>query len=403
MESERKSDKLLRAYAKQRRAEAGEAFKLHPATRWLLQGEVARRAPKPAAAGAGLRLWTLLRKRWAVVSGLALIVVLGAGLLLPSLNQEKIINTRAMSHLQPVDNAAPVAAMNRLDQLPATLDVLTNRSGLALAVAEKAASQKLSEPSPPIAVAAAAPVVVPPNASGFSAIGGAATAAAAPSGSSVSGAIAATGEFAPAAAARNLNTDKFSVAQDSAIFKSEPTENSFASGLNNSRRFVQTAKAKNQPVLQTFEVQQNGSAIAVVDRDGSVYNGTVQPAEVAAQNDWPKVKAAADQPPLFDDATKDLPVGGDKFLPAQNQNFSFRVSGANRSLKQNVVFVGNVITLSNTTANGAQNVGGGNNRPTPSAAANNRQQQLFSNSRISGTVTIDRTNRMEINAVPAEP
>ena len=47
METERKIEKLLRAYAKKRRADAGDPLKLHPATRRLLQGEVARRKPKP--------------------------------------------------------------------------------------------------------------------------------------------------------------------------------------------------------------------------------------------------------------------------------------------------------------------------------------------------------------------
>ena len=42
MEPERKIEKLLRAYAKKRRAEAGDSLKLHPANRRILQDEAAR-------------------------------------------------------------------------------------------------------------------------------------------------------------------------------------------------------------------------------------------------------------------------------------------------------------------------------------------------------------------------
>src|SRR5512143_1653058 len=46
-EPERPIEQLLRAAAKKRRDEAGEPLELHPATRRLLQGEVARQYAKP--------------------------------------------------------------------------------------------------------------------------------------------------------------------------------------------------------------------------------------------------------------------------------------------------------------------------------------------------------------------
>jgi len=88
------------------------------------------------------------------------------------------------------------------------------------------------------------------------------------------------------------------------------------------------------------------------------------------------------------------------------QNYFFRVAGANRSLKQNVVFSGNLLPLSNATAHAAQNYfsstggGGGAGGQSKLADASAAQQQLFSNSRIEGTVTIGRTNQIEINAMP---
>ena len=42
IEPEREIEKQLRAYAKERREQAGAPIELHPATRKLLQGEAAR-------------------------------------------------------------------------------------------------------------------------------------------------------------------------------------------------------------------------------------------------------------------------------------------------------------------------------------------------------------------------
>lgn len=76
MNEERPIEKLLRRYAKKRREEAG-APELHPATRRLLQGEVARQFPKPSAPKKTsfvqmLKAW-LPRLGWST----ALIVVFG--------------------------------------------------------------------------------------------------------------------------------------------------------------------------------------------------------------------------------------------------------------------------------------------------------------------------------------
>src|SRR5215470_16254247 len=46
MEPERHIEKVLRELAKRRRDEAGEPHELHPATRRLFQGEIARRYAK---------------------------------------------------------------------------------------------------------------------------------------------------------------------------------------------------------------------------------------------------------------------------------------------------------------------------------------------------------------------
>jgi len=164
-------------------------------------------------------------------------------------------------------------------------------------------------------------------------------------------------------------------------------------------------KKENPPVLASFELQQNGNLISVVDGDGSIYNGTLQPVPTGGElsKAQPAEKQAAQLQQKNFVAANSQPAA---------QNFSFQVSGANRSLKQNVVFSGNFLPISNTTANVAQNFSGGlgggggggggfgGGAQSKLANANVAQQQVFSNSRIEGTVTIDRTNQIEINAVP---
>ncbi len=76
---------LLKSYAKKRAEDAGGAAELHPATRRLLQGEVAKLRRDSEAAGE--RSWTqwliLFWPRLATVSAILVMLVTGAWLLLP--------------------------------------------------------------------------------------------------------------------------------------------------------------------------------------------------------------------------------------------------------------------------------------------------------------------------------
>src|SRR5262245_13246382 len=108
MESERPIEKLLRAFAKKRRDEAGAPLELHGATRRLLQAEVARRKGKSQPEGGffpGLLKW--LRPQLAF--GLCIIAVLlvGAVVLLPLFNQSKTRSQFAQ---------APTATEERLER-----------------------------------------------------------------------------------------------------------------------------------------------------------------------------------------------------------------------------------------------------------------------------------------------
>ena len=310
MEPERDIEKLLRAYAKRRRAKAGDAFTLHPATRRLLQGEVARQTPPAPDEPESWSLWDVLRERWAALLGFALVIFFMASLVLPPLSKAKM------------KAGLPTTAAS----LPA--------NGVAAPTAVAADRRLLTAPAatlPASDVASTLPV------NGL--------------------AVNRTDDV----------THDFSGGQSAARFQGELAAKALPAGAANSQRFVQAATDKSPPVLAAFAWQQNGNAIAVVDSDGSVYNGRLQPAE---------------------SLTKDIGVVSN--VPAAAQNFSFRVTGANRSLQQNVVFAGNLALLSNGPASSAPGFGG----PAP---------QNLSNARITGTVMLGGTNRMQINARPVPP
>ncbi len=126
MEPERKIEKWLRACAKKRRDAAGEPLKMHPATRRILQNEVARierPEEKPS-----LSLWQLVRQEWAWLAGFALIIFFSATLFLPALSsaKHKAQNANALNNLKQIDLALQISAGNHGGRLPASLDELTN-------------------------------------------------------------------------------------------------------------------------------------------------------------------------------------------------------------------------------------------------------------------------------------
>jgi hypothetical protein len=87
MNDERPIEKLLRRAAQKRAAEAGSPPELHPANRRLLQAEVAKQFPRPAAppASAGTEFWTGLRARWAYALAIIPVVGILAFVLVPAL------------------------------------------------------------------------------------------------------------------------------------------------------------------------------------------------------------------------------------------------------------------------------------------------------------------------------
>jgi len=219
----------------------------------------------------------------------------------------------------------------------------------------------------------------------------------------------------------------------------EPSQQ--ARALTVAQRFVQIApeaKAKDgltdkgavaHPVLASFQVEQAGTVLRIVDGDGSVYTGSLQLAKAAqrlraamSENPAPALATRAPAGALEQEAA--LSLDSDRLA---EQIYSFRVAGTNQSLQKKVVFTGNLLTATGLILSlpGATNltVGGvlvsGDRREGLSYGANKLNTgsafggfqnapapqgfRPLLNSRISGKLVIGSAKAVEINALPASP
>jgi type II secretory pathway pseudopilin PulG len=123
MEPERNIEKLLRTYAKKRREQADASLKMHPATRRLLQDEIARNKPAEDDGEESLSLWELIRQQWAFLLSFAVVMFLLAMMLFPviSASKRKAQTIASLNNLAQLGAAAQTAAEDNNGKLPATL------------------------------------------------------------------------------------------------------------------------------------------------------------------------------------------------------------------------------------------------------------------------------------------
>jgi hypothetical protein len=195
---------------------------------------------------------------------------------------------------------------------------------------------------------------------------------------------------------------------------------SAAAAAQATRQFAQVREYRvnlNSPpvpnVLTSFQLEQNGRQVRIVDADGSTYDGQIEdlPAEsgriagVSQAKDADQLKktaAAVRAQPRTGAARRDA-------LGDLNQNLGFRVAGTNRSLNQLVVFEGNLLAHTNGLNILATGIGDSAAVPAQPPPVQLGQPVLFQNAiqaqsaRIQGQATIGGSNRIEINAVPATP
>jgi hypothetical protein len=382
MEPERKIEKWLKSYAKKRRGQA-VGFKLDPATRQRLQNEVSRNAPSEKDDDETMSLWQLIRQQWAFLIGFAVCIFLAAMVFFWSGSKKQpmqLSKAPTMDQLKTVNAPAPAAA-------PA-----------------EPAAQTATAPAPQDE---ATPVMTPPPAS-----------------------------------ARELYEREGPSSQQagqtfaSAIQPAPASQNAFMNAA--------VLKSASSPVLENFHVVQNGNAIRVVDQDGSVYIGILQTAPpMVASNLGADQHASVGQAGsvLADTVTQSVegieanrpapaaPFGstsdgmsastlggtsGGTLQSAQNNSspspptYTFRVTGFNQTLKQNVQFIatvqGDIAAAQSTqmpmgqTANAAFGA-----RPSQSTMQYQPGPLPWSNLTITGTATINRTNQIQVNATPVPP
>jgi hypothetical protein len=466
MNSERPIEKLLRAFARKRRDQAGQGFELHPAARRLLQGEVARRYGRAGSAPAP-RGWARFWPRVAFAAATLAVLVFAVVLVLPSKrNPEQPVSLAKSESAEPLTaqtRAAPAVAPARTTALDALADKKLSAPSVQLAASQPAS------PPPATAAPAGTPRLarepfsneeLPGRAEaalayGTKAGGGALNAPAAapaavpsaPAPAAVSVKAAAPVErsfaigakdsnralaesepklaltesqaqvqpadrFASDALLRKTRSDAdargFAVREESAAqnwgFDRSTQRQSFANqiaGPTRARRKPDAAQA----VLNSFQLEQRGPEIRIVDKDGSVYTGLVQavpaampPATsgtttVAARS--AKTKPAASGEPR---SAGSQTFGASPLAPSLN----FTVRGTNVTMRQAVVFAGNLqqapsVSVATTTNQGQSTSAEYRNQLQSPGQV---QNQLL-NSRLTGRARLANGAVVEINAVPA--
>lgn len=416
-EPERPLETLLRAAAKQRRDAAGAPFELHPADRRLLQGEVARKFSKPQpqtpsfAALLG-QLWP--RFAWGV--GILAVLGLSVWLLLPPSGPGK--PEALLARNQPVSEAMPDKA---LPPAPTAAPATITPEPAPAAKTKPAEVAYVETPPPGRASPASQLGMAPPLLAKDTSVAQDERQAR----KEVSAKPADARSDQPALDYKSLPTVASANRSASAPLATDRLSESAADALKGAKslavtqRFVQTEPAttaralledKAPPahaVLASFQFEQTGSQLRIVDGDGSVYSGYVQPAgsgrrERSAKAGAPAVAGAARAPAMAFKPKTASSLDSDLLPP---QGYSFRVAGTNRSLNQKVVFTGNLLTATNLVSlvPAATNLSpGGVLERYQSVPAQPGLVPLL-NSRISGKVVIGSGKAVEINALPASP
>ena len=404
---ERPIEKLLRSCAEKRREDAGPPLELHPATRRVLQDEAARQFGKPvprefAALGVLRRLWPRLVLGLAGAAVVfALIAVLRPSQPAPEMLARNDVSP-ALQQTEPEAKAAlsaPVPVAGLADSSRGSESVPASSAGSVALREQTQSTLALNSPANSSAPAAPPPMQVsPPEAQSSPALAYDDLSAKRPAGGALEG----------AALSRRygLNTR---IPETLSKAKKDVTE-------EKSWTFVQTVQPKPgltdklgtaQPLLASFEVQQSGQNLKVVDRDGSVYRGYWQNSPIAAAKEEALKNTAAfslarglrsaDAPKSLSDA--------ELTNTQASSNYFFQVTGTNVTLNQQVVFTGN-FSFPATNESGA--LGGGSNLDLNWALAqqgtNFQMTNLpLLNSRISGKARLDDRREIEINALPAKP
>lgn len=438
MNNERPIEKLLRRYAKKRCDESGPPPELHPATRRLLQGEVARQHPQTRPAQGG-GFWALLQARW-IYAAACVVVGVGAVLLLrdqkgasplasgeaemalakaTSVSDEKLqddalkrLSTDKMELAVNVPAPVPASAASRdgITTLTAPraepAPQLSFAGGTARRFAETSAAERssLAPTTDPYQSAREIPAIAPTPAeadrisrtqpeqpASF------ATPALAGSQPTPAGKDLAVTESRPAARAPSRAITTTVRSRNATPARGGELERADSATVSQSFANLALAAPAEQkqkttppaPVLANFRIEQSGNQVRVIDGDGSTYLGLAPSvaADAVVATDASKGAAA------FSQTGRSQPITYDR-LAGETQTASgylYRVEGTNRTLQQAVSFAWNFVTPTNAQGVPLQSAGG----PAPGSPP-----APWLNSAINGQVRINTGAQFELNAAP---
>jgi hypothetical protein len=415
-EPQRQIEKELKAYAKKRRTEAGAPFELHPATRRLLHGEIARKSSRPP--GGLLFLTKALFQIWPRFAFLIPLIMLSL----------LVVVYKVFDSKQPLEMAKNVPTSTAL-----TDEEIGGKDRASKAIVEGARAEgQIDRPAsgpgelPRINTSlrdnqlAVAPQLAERKRAGS------------PNGATEKLSLKPSAGLAQKEATRNRNdanivptpTAAPSITTVPAKPAAPSAQASFLGkeydrlnyegygGESATQRFAQVSLVSSRlasktlgadVVLTSFQVEQVGDQIRVIDKDGSTYIGHLQRVNAPTKqqiddgreliNEARKAKALASTPASSQDSKAEVQAGQDYF---------FRVVGTNRNLKQQVIFSGHLLANTGSIEFSSTN-------PSPTAAgqrqdpAQNQELPVLLNSRIDGTALIGGSNTLQIQAVPVPP
>jgi hypothetical protein len=157
-------------------------------------------------------------------------------------------------------------------------------------------------------------------------------------------------------------------------------------------------RSATKPILFSFELQQLGREVRIIDSDGSVYSGSFQPAEVFSYLESPPSEKAAVTRSL--QTTEALSQRKDAFADSKLQtdmSYAFKVVGTNQTLKQIVTFTGQVLAPTNALSLVAPAGTVNGNR----VARPELNPLPLQNSRVAGKALIGTNQEIEVNAIPS--
>lgn len=452
---ERPIEKLLRRAAQKRRERAGDGWKIHPATRRVWQGEAGRRWGRKHAAKSSWFSW-LPRSGWLKTAGACavILIVVGLGFLMTSRprhnarqlarNEPSRFSEAERSGLRQQDNTAQQASEVKVSDAPKQL--LADNSPTAAERDKSAMAQRpallanntqpesrldrettVAATPGPSAKTEPAPSPAPPSSSALAANDAAPfaqryglarglapqtqTAAGLQGGGDKNLLVTPPAENAAQARSNermlvpqnqpelslNSNLVEYGRFQASQTFESNPLESEQLNRRNSvtpaSALALQQAPALNH-ILVSFQIEQAGQELRVIDSDGSVYRGAIQITNLPRDARLQTALKASD---ALLSAKSKAKAGRVLQNVTPSAASAFEVLGTNRTSNQKVFFSG--IIRSETKPGSFVD----NQAFVAGRIAAQKPSSNSPNFSLSGTALIEGGQKIRIEAAPVQP